>query len=61
MAHESLQRFVNLRGELESSAIRFVIRPSPVFRTVAQRQPDVGANPRTRIFANRIVAVYILF
>ena len=45
MAHESLQRFVNLRGELESSAIRFVTRPYPVFRTVTQRQPDVGANP----------------
>ena len=43
--HEALQRFVNLIGELQSSAVRLTGHQYPVFRTVALRQPDVGRNP----------------
>ena len=42
--HEALQRFVNLIGELQSSAVRLTGHQYPVFRTVALRQPDVGGN-----------------
>ena len=45
MSSEDLQRFVTLVGDLESSAIRLISHPHPVFRPVALRQPGVGGNP----------------
>ena len=45
MSSEALQRFVTLVGDLESSAIRLISHPHPVFRPVALRQPDVGGSP----------------
>ena len=43
--HETLQTFVNLIAELQSSAIRLTGHQYPVFGRVALRQPDVGRNP----------------
>ena len=45
MSSEDLQRFVTSVGDLESSAIRLISHPCPIFRPVALRQPDVGGNP----------------
>lgn len=44
MPHELLHTFVGLAGEINSSAVRLIGLPHPVFSTVAIRQPDLNSS-----------------